>query len=167
MATSTANDADKNVSHGDYLSDQASDATKAIGVLTDRLKKHLGEAADPKAWTRDHPMAWLGGAAAVGFLAGAALLGKHKAPPAPTVKSNGKRSKPAPAKPGLLSTLIHELIGIAKPAITTAIMTQLGLAKEHQAQAAGSGTASNGKTSDSGGSASTAPMGDVSAAAQI
>jgi hypothetical protein len=90
----------------------------------------LGEAADVRLWTKEHPWASLGVAAATGFALAAALiprrdesLGERHSSAAGKVRR--KRRPRSAAQIGLLGGLLDKLFDLAKVAIGNLIMMQI------------------------------------------
>jgi len=61
------------LSEADFLARQSAEAKAAVSATLDRMRQDLKDGADLQAWTREYPWPSVGIAAALGFLAAAAI----------------------------------------------------------------------------------------------
>lgn len=130
-------------SESEYLSDQASAAQAAISQKLTAIKKDLAQTADPRVWARAHPWPAIGVAAVAGLVAGlAAIPSKEeqalkklaefermvmRGPSGEAAESAAadEAAASSPQAPSLFRTLLHELVSLAKPIITSAITAKV------------------------------------------
>jgi hypothetical protein len=133
----------KELSESEYLAQQAASAKAAITGALSEMGKDFARTADPRLWARQHPWATLAASAVAGFAAAATLVpskeqqalaklaaieraleahrpGKHAADGEKASDGNGKEHKG-----GFLTTLLHELIAVVRPAILSVISAGL------------------------------------------
>jgi hypothetical protein len=116
-----------------FLKQEGAEAKAAISQTLEELKGSLQTAADLSLWTRQHPWAALGVAAAAGFaVANAVTPSKHKAAPPPwqayppagyatgATAANGQQG----ASP--LNSLLAPLFDMAKVALQSTIASAIG-----------------------------------------
>lgn len=122
-----------------YLANESADAKQAVQKAVDDLKSSLGQAADPRLWTKEHPWAAMGVSLVAGFAAAAALtprqdesLGERAAKVASVLKSSSRsrgagrvRDTDEDAEPtGFAAGLLWQLFDLAKVAVGNAIVNQ-------------------------------------------
>src|SRR5438128_1042306 len=65
--------AKSDLGEAEFLAKQAEDATAAMTAVVHGIADSLKDAANPAAWTRQHPWPSLGAAAVLGFVAASAV----------------------------------------------------------------------------------------------
>ena len=135
-----------------YLQQQQAAALSALtGALKD-MTRGLGQTADPRRWMQTHPWMTLVSAAVAGFAAAAvavpskeqqalkkleaierALYSHRNGHQGPEEKrpSDGDGAKKSG---GFLATILHELLGAAKPLIMTLLSSHMGGAQVPQTE---------------------------------
>ena len=129
---------DKSLDEAQYLQEQAANAKAAVKNAIGDLGQQLGAGIDPKGWTRDHPWATMGAAAAAGFVCAAvfvpsreqsalkrlaaierALSGEPTNGETTTTKSEAGGKKVV--KKGMLSNVLGELVKSMGPALASSL----------------------------------------------
>jgi hypothetical protein len=151
-----------NLSEADFLQQQAEEARAAMSRALHDMADRLKETADLKAWIQEHPWAFLGAAAAVGFVASSALtpsseetmherLDHLRPASSPQGIPAGYVPIPIPAPPppkqSALASLAGPLAGALKASLMSAITSAIA-AKTAQDSGEKS-TAGNGHESSS------------------
>src|SRR5947199_93827 len=77
-SSAEANSPPKELSETEYLQRKADEARRAMSRMVSLIGKNVGHGVDPRVWTRAHPLAALGTAAAGGFAAVAAIPTREK-----------------------------------------------------------------------------------------
>jgi len=105
------------------------------------MKARLGQGADPKLWAKEYPWMTVGAAAVAGFLTAYTLIPSKEEqalkrlarieralnPPRPRHEdhpSNGNEKKEE-AQGGMLSTILHEALGVVRPALVSLLTANL------------------------------------------
>jgi hypothetical protein len=104
------------------------------------MKARLGQGADPKLWAKEYPWVTVGAAAVAGFLAAYTLVPSKEEqalkrlarieralnPPRPRHEehANGDEKKEE-GKGGMLSTILHEALGVVRPALVSLLTANL------------------------------------------
>jgi len=113
-----------------FLKQEGAEAKAAISHTIEELKASLHTAADLSLWTRQHPWAAVGVAAAAGFaVANAVTPSKHPpAPPWVNYSAPGYAPSAAAAPPGAspLNSLLAPLFDMAKVALQSTIASAIG-----------------------------------------
>ena len=109
-----------------------------MGKALEQLKSRLSQGMAPSALAKQHPWVTVGAAAVAGFFAASTLIPSkeeqalkklaaieralHPAPSKPEhVEGNGKKEGPS-----LVSTIMHEMLAIARPAIISMMTAGIG-----------------------------------------
>lgn len=111
-----------------------------------QVKARLGQGVAPQAWAKQYPWITVGAAAVAGFVATAALVPSKEAqalkklaaieralnpaPPREEEHSNGNGTKGG----GLMGTILHEVLNIAKPVLLSMMSAGVGAATEAATQ---------------------------------
>lgn len=135
------------LSESEYLAQQAEAARLAMTHAWSQLKARLGQGVAPQAWAKEYPWITVGAAAVAGFVATAALVPSKEeqalkklaaieralnpAPPRKEEHSNGNGSK---GGQGLMGTILHEVLNIAKPVLLSMMSAGVGAATEAATQ---------------------------------
>ena len=138
----------KEPAEGDFLTQQANDASAAMSALVQEFKAKLGQGVDVEGWAKEYPWLVVGGAAVAGFLGAYALvpskeqtalqkLAKIEAalapppmgfpgtpPPASPLDSHASEYKPG--KQTFFAGLAREVLGAVKPALISALSAGIG-----------------------------------------
>jgi hypothetical protein len=127
------------LTEAEYLAQQANNAKLAIAKAWQDVKSRLGQGGSPRAWAEEYPWITVGAAAVAGFFAATALVPSKEqqalkklaaieralntAPPrAEAANGNGAKEESG----GMLSTILGEVIKIARPALVTLMTAGLG-----------------------------------------
>jgi hypothetical protein len=127
------------LSEAEYLAQQAETARLALMHAWQQVKVRLGQGVAPVEWAKEYPWITVGAAAVAGFVATAALVPSKEeqalkklaaieralnpAPPHAPEHSNGDSQKPAS---GLMSTILHEVMNVAKPVLLSMMSASMG-----------------------------------------
>jgi hypothetical protein len=115
----------------------------------EQMKARLGQGVAPQAWAREFPWITVGAAAVAGFVAASTLIPSKEeqalrklaaieralnpTPPKPEhAESNGHGNKEGP---GMVSSILHEVLAIARPAIISLMTAGIGAAMQHDSPA--------------------------------
>jgi hypothetical protein len=119
-----------NLSEQELLAQAAREARIAMTCAWEDAKAGLGEAADLRLWTQQHPWVTLGVAAAAGFTAATGLVPSARAQSSAAEGTNGtapakaeKAEAAASAEPP--SSLAAMLFDLAKVAVQTTLMAAI------------------------------------------
>lgn len=143
MATTPVNEAPpkgppSELSEAEFLRQQAQQAQKAMRGALRAIGGHVGNGVDPRVWTREHPLAMLGGAIAAGFVAARVITREAKSSPPPQAATshnslNSQRERAAEAeqrikrrrRSALVRRIINEAVRLLQPAISGFVMSQI------------------------------------------
>jgi hypothetical protein len=122
-------------------------AGKAMSATMHEMADQLAKAADPRAWTQEHPWYSVGAAAILGFMAASALtpargesfkerleelFPEHPAPPPePAHAPKAAPGQPNSQKPSHMSSIMGHLVDAVKTALVSTISSAV-TAKVHQ-----------------------------------
>src|SRR5690348_16195859 len=128
------------LSEADYLAQQAHNAQLAMSKAFAEMKARLGQGVDPKLWAKEYPWMTIGAAAVAGFLAAYTLIPSKEEqalkrlarieralnPPRSRHEehSNGNEKKEEGGG-GMLSTILHEALGVVRPALVSLLTANL------------------------------------------
>jgi hypothetical protein len=122
---------------------ESAEAKQAMSRTLEELKASLRTATDLKLWTKQHPWAALGVAAAAGFAVANAVTPSKRgsdrsAPPPWATYGNGYQAAAAAPPPsakgyGALNSLLAPLFDMAKVALQSTIASAIGGAMTKQA----------------------------------
>lgn len=135
------------LSEAEYLAQQAETARLALAHAWEQVKVRLGQGVAPSEWAKEYPWITVGAAAVAGFVATAALVPSKEeqalkklaaieralnpAPPREEEHSNGNSKKTGS---GLMGTILHEVLNIAKPVLLSMMSAGVGGAVGAQQQ---------------------------------
>lgn len=106
----------------------------------EQIKTRLGQGVSPRAWAKDYPWITVGAAAVAGFVAATTLIPSKEEQALRKLAAIERALNPAPPKaehsdsnghgkkdtPSMMSTILHELLAIARPAIVSMMTAGLG-----------------------------------------
>jgi hypothetical protein len=152
------------LSESEYLAQQAEAAKRAMAQVWSQVKGHLAQGAAPQAWAREFPWITVGAAAVAGFVAASALIPSKEEQALKKLAAIERALNPAPPRTehadgnghgkkesgSMLSTILHEVLAVARPAIvslmTAGLTGAMPPAAEDQAEPEGaSGNSPNTK----------------------
>jgi hypothetical protein len=127
------------LSEAEYLAQQAETAKLALAHAWEQVKVRLGQGVAPSEWAKEYPWIAVGAAAVAGFVATAALVPSKEeqalkklaaieralnpGPPREEEHSNGNSKK---AGAGLMGTILHEVLNIARPVLLSMMSAGIG-----------------------------------------
>jgi ElaB/YqjD/DUF883 family membrane-anchored ribosome-binding protein len=121
----------EDLSEGELLQHEMETAKAAMVQTLRELQQDLTRAADLQKWTREHPWAAVGVAAATGFATAAALTagtsGNGRRSPR---RRRAKRREPEQAQTSAFGWLWNPLFDLVKTAVTTTIATSVQAASQ-------------------------------------
>jgi hypothetical protein len=136
------------LTEAEYLAQQAENAKLAMAQAWEQIKARLGQGASPRAWAKDYPWITVGAAAVAGFVAASTLIPSKEeqalrklaaieralnpVPPKPEHSDGNGHGKKEP--PSMVSTILHEVLAIARPAIVSMMTAGLGGALQPEQQ---------------------------------
>lgn len=99
----------------------------------DQVKARLGQGLAPQAWAKEYPWITVGAAAVAGFVAASTLIPSKEEQALKKLAAIERALNPAPPKPehsdangsgkpegrSMLSTILHEVLAVARPAIVS------------------------------------------------
>jgi hypothetical protein len=148
------------LTESEYLAQQAEAAKLAMASAWAQVKERLAQGASPQAWAKEHPWVAVSAAAVAGFVAASAIIPSKEEQTlkklaaieralnpalqrAEHAEGNG-HGKKAPAS--FLTTLLHEALAIARPAIVSLMTAGLGGMSQPRNEASDSDTNDGGST---------------------
>lgn len=105
----------------------------------DEMKARLGQGADPRMWAKEYPWMTIGAAAVAGFLTAYTLVPSKEEQALKKLSKIERALNAAPVHPtpvngdgnkkqegGMLSTILHEALGVVRPALISLLTANLG-----------------------------------------
>jgi hypothetical protein len=127
------------LTEAEYLAQQAENAKLAMAKAWEQLKAKLGQGAAPQAWAKEYPWITVGAAAVAGFVAASAIIPSKEEQalkklaaieralnPAPAPRKEHENGNGKPEAKSWLSTMLHEVLNVARPAIISMITANMG-----------------------------------------
>ena len=104
------------------------------------LKTRLGQGTSPQAWAKEYPWVTVGTAAVAGFIAASSLIPSKEEQTLKKLAAIERALNPQPHAPehsqgngksepqgkSIVSTILHEVLAIARPAIVSLMTAHLG-----------------------------------------
>lgn len=130
-----------NVSEADYLAQQADAAKDALSATLGQIKTRLGQSADVRLWTKEHPWISLATAAVAGFAAASTLVPSKeqqalkklaaieealREPRREKASSNGEDKDGSSKSHGIVATILREAIAVLRPMLMSMLTAGLG-----------------------------------------
>lgn len=135
------------LSEAEYLAQQAETARLALTHAWQQVKARLGQGVAPAEWAKEYPWITVGAAAVAGFVATAALVPSKEEQALKKLAAIERALNPGPAReedhsngngrkegPGVLGTILHEALNIAKPVLLSMMSAGIGGAGATAAQ---------------------------------
>jgi hypothetical protein len=128
------------LSEAEYLAQQAETAKQALAHAWQEVKVRLGQGVAPAEWAKQYPWITVGAAAVAGFVATAALVPSKEEQALKKLAAIERALNPAPSREdersstgngrkegsGLVGTLLHEVLNIAKPVLLSMMTAGIG-----------------------------------------
>lgn len=127
------------LSEAEYLAQQAETAKQALAHAWQQAKTRLGQGVAPSEWAKEYPWITVGAAAVAGFVATAALVPSKEQQALKKLAAIERALNPGPVREedhsngdghkeshGILGTILHEALNIAKPVLLSMMSAGIG-----------------------------------------
>jgi hypothetical protein len=164
MTSPNGRRASKPKSEAAFLRAEAADARSAIAGALEDLRDGLGEAADIRVWTQEHPWAATGTAAAAGFALAAMMVPRpdqtwadkiaalkpapESIPKSAQAASAAAREAPGDGQPTVLQAALSGLFDLAGAALSRWLLASLQGQGPGPAEANGAGAVAQDEVED-------------------